>query len=95
VSNELRLAGCDVSPSGVRGVWLRADLETRYKRLMRLERECRDNTTFVLTDDQVRLLELHSPDFRCRHIESDAPGEVLKQDTFYFPGATRTTTPYR
>ena len=27
VSNELRLAGIEVSPSGVRGVWLRNDLE--------------------------------------------------------------------
>lgn len=84
VSNELRLAGCEVSPSGVRGVWLRNDLETRYKRLMRLERESRDSTTFVLTDDQVRLLERHSPDFRCRHVESSAPGELLNQDTFYW-----------
>jgi len=84
VSNELRLAGVEVSPSGVRGVWLRNDLETRYKRLMRLERESRDNTTFVLTDDQVRLLERHSPDFRCRHVESSAPGELLNQDTFYW-----------
>lgn len=83
VSNELRLVGCDVSPSGVRGVWLRADLETRYKRLMRLERESRDSTTFVLTDEQVRLLE-RRPDFRCRHVESSAPGELLNQDTFYW-----------
>jgi transposase InsO family protein len=84
VSNELRLAAVEVSPSGVRGVWLRNDLETRYKRLMRLERESRDNTTFVLTDEQVRLLERHSPDFRCRHVESSAPGELLNQDTFYW-----------
>ena len=83
-SNDLRLAGVEVSPSGVRGVWLRNDLETRYKRLMRLERESRDNTTFVLTDAQVRLLERHSPDFRCRHVQSSAPGELLNQDTFYW-----------
>jgi transposase InsO family protein len=84
VSNELRLAGVEVSPSGVRGVWLRHDLETRYKRLMRLERETRQNTTFVLTEEQVRLLERHSPEFRCRHVESSAPGELLNQDTFYW-----------
>ena len=84
VANELRLSDVEVSPSGVRGVWLRHDLETRYKRLMRLERESRDNTTFVLTDDQIRLLERHSPDFRCRHVESNAPGELLNQDTFYW-----------
>jgi transposase InsO family protein len=84
VSNELRLAGIEVSPSGVRGVWVRHDLETRYKRLMRLEREVRGNTTFVLSEDQVKLLERHSPDFRCRHVESSAPGELLNQDTFYW-----------
>src|SRR5262245_41276763 len=63
VSNELRLAGVEVSPSGVRGAWLRHDLETRYKRLMRLERESRENTTFVLTDEHIRLLERHRPGF--------------------------------
>ncbi len=84
VSNELRLAGVEVSPSGVRGVWLRHDLETRYKRLMRLERESRENTTFILSEDHIRLLERHSPDFRYRHVESNAPGELLNQDTFYW-----------
>lgn len=84
VSNELRLAGVEVSPSGVRGVWLRNDLETRYKRLMRLERESREHTTFVLSDEQVRLLERHSPEFRERRVESSAPGELLNQDTFYW-----------
>jgi transposase InsO family protein len=84
VSNELRLGGVEVSPSGVRGVWLRHDLETRYKRLMRLERESRENTTFVLSEEQVRLIERHSPEFRCRHVESAAPGELLNQDTFYW-----------
>jgi hypothetical protein len=47
----------EVSPSGDRGVWLRYDLETRAKRLMRLERESCENTTFILTDEHVRLLE--------------------------------------
>jgi hypothetical protein len=84
VSNELRLQGVEVSPSGVRSVWLRNDLETRTKRLMRLERESREATTFVLTEEQVRLLERHSPDFRCRHVESSAPGELLNQDTFHW-----------
>jgi hypothetical protein len=54
VANELRLAGVEVLPSGVRGVWLRHDLETRYKRLMRLERESRENTVFVLSAEHVQ-----------------------------------------
>jgi transposase InsO family protein len=83
VANELRLEGMTVSSSGVRGVWLRHELETRTKRLLRLERSASD-TTFVLTDEQVRLLERHSVDFRCRHVEASRPGELLNQDTFFW-----------
>lgn len=83
VANELRLQGTDVGPGGVRGVWLRHDLETRMKRLLRLEQHARD-TTIVLTEEQLQLLERHSVDFRCRHVESSRPGELLNQDTFYW-----------
>jgi transposase InsO family protein len=83
VANELRLVGVNVSSSGVRGVWLRHDLETRTKRLLRLEREAQQQT-FVLTERQIELLERHSPDFRCRHVESSRPGELLNQDTFHW-----------
>ena len=37
VSNELRKQGIFVSPTGVRGVWLRNDLENFIKRLRALE----------------------------------------------------------
>ena len=84
VANQLRLQEVQVSPSGVRGVWLRHDLETRHKRLLRLERHCRDETTYVLSEKQIELLERHSVDFRCRHVESSRPGELLNQDTFYW-----------
>jgi Integrase core domain. len=83
VANELRLQGMHVGPSGVRGVWLRNDLETRHKRLLRLEQASRD-ATLVLTEEQIHLLERHSVDFRCRHVESSRPGELLNQDTFYW-----------
>lgn len=83
VSNELRLQGVTVSSSGVRGVWQRSGLETRYKRLMRLEQVAREQT-LVLTEQQIMLLERHSTDFRCRHVESSRPGELLNQDTFYW-----------
>lgn len=83
VANELRLQEVQVSPSGVRGVWLRHDLETRHKRLLRLERTSQD-TTYILSDEQIQLLERHSVDFRCRHVEASRPGELLNQDTFYW-----------
>lgn len=83
VANELRLQGHNVSASGVRNVWLRQELETRSKRLLRLERSAQE-VTFVLTDEQIRLLERHSTDFRCRHVEATRPGELLNQDTFYW-----------
>jgi transposase InsO family protein len=84
VANQLRLEGLTVSPSGVRGVWLRHDLETRLKRLLRLEQAVAQDTTLVLAEEQVRLLERHSVDFRCRHVEATQPGELLNQDTFYW-----------
>ena len=83
VANELRLGGLPVSSSGVRGVWMRNDLEIRTTRLLRLEKAAQ-NTTLVLSDDQIRLLERHSVDFHCRHVESSAPGELLNQDTFFW-----------
>lgn len=83
VANELRLMGVTVSSGGVRGVWQRHNLETRTKRLLRLEETARD-TTFVLSEQQIKLLEKHSTEFRCRHVESSRPGELLSQDTFYW-----------
>ena len=72
-----------MSPTGVRGVWLRHDLETRFKRLLRLEASAGE-TTIALSEDQVRLLERHSSEFRDRHVESSRPGELINQDTFYW-----------
>ncbi len=83
VANQLRLENVVVSAGGVRGVWLRHDIETRHKRLLRLERHARE-TTFVLTEQQIRLLERHSSEFRTRHVEASRPGELLNQDTFYW-----------
>lgn len=83
VANELRLKGHEVGPGGVRGVWLRHEIETRHKRLLRLETVAQGET-LVLSEEQMELLERHSVDFRCRHIESTRPGEFLNQDTFYW-----------
>jgi len=83
VANELRLQDIQVSPCGVRGVWLRHGLETRHKRLLALEKKAQDDT-IVLSERQIELLEQHSVDFRCRHVEAERPGELLNQDTFYW-----------
>lgn len=83
VSNELRLKTIEVGPTGVRGVWARHGIETRYKRLMRLEQHAQGDT-IVLSEAQIRLLERHSVDYRCRHVEASRPGELLNQDTFYW-----------
>jgi transposase InsO family protein len=64
-------------------VWLRHGIETPYKRLMRLEQHAQGDT-IVLSDAQIRLLERHSVEFRCRHVEASRPGELLNQDTFYW-----------
>ena len=47
VANELRLQGSNVSASGVRGVWLRHDLETRTRRLLRLEQKAQQTGHFL------------------------------------------------
>ena len=78
VANELRLQGVNVGVSGVRGVWSRHDLETRLKRLLRLERHAQE-TAFVVSDEQLRLLERHSVEFRCRHVEATKPGELQRE----------------
>jgi transposase InsO family protein len=83
VANELRLKGLTVSSGGVRGVWSRNAIETRLKRLLRLEQHAQEQM-FVVSEEQLALLERHSVDFRCRHIEASRPGELLNQDTFYW-----------
>lgn len=81
ISDTLRLQGISVSPSTVRNLWIRENLETRYKRLLRLEEE-RHGSEISLTEEQIRLLERANPCFRERHVESPYPGYLLSQDTF-------------
>lgn len=81
-SQELMLQGVSVSSGGVRGVWSRHNLLTRHERLLRLERETRERK-LELTDQQIRLLERFSPEFRERHIEVHHSGELVAVDTFF------------
>ncbi|MBI2585014.1 MAG: IS481 family transposase [Rhodospirillales bacterium] len=82
VAQELMLKGVQVSSGGVRGVWGRHGLLTRHERLLRLERSTAERT-IELSDEQVRLLERFSPEFRDRHIEAPHTGALVAVDTFF------------
>jgi transposase InsO family protein len=82
VSHELMLKGVQVSSTGVRGVWGRHGLLTKHQRLLRLEKSV-SGTKIALTDEQIRLLERFSPEFRERHIETRHTGELVAVDTFF------------
>jgi len=69
-----------VSPSTIRNLWIKEEMETRYKRLLRMEK--RERPGYHLTEEQIRLLEKANPCFRERHVESSYPGYLLCQDTF-------------
>ena len=81
ISDQLRLEGISVSPSTVRNIWLKEGLETRYKRILRLEEE-QNGGDIELTEEQIRLIERANPCFRERRVESPCPGYLLSQDTF-------------
>lgn len=82
VAHELTLKGVQVSSGGVRGVWSRHDLLTRHQRLLRLEKHV-SGRKIDLSDEQVRLLERFSPEFRERHIETRHTGDLVAVDTFF------------
>src|SRR5210317_1429843 len=82
IADQLNLDGTSVSATSVRNVWSKEDLETRYKRLLRLE-DVHAQKGFKLTEQQIRLIEKANPCFRERHVESAYPGQLLCQDTFY------------
>lgn len=82
VAHELALRGITVSSGGVRGVWSRHGLLTKHERLLRLEKATAERT-IELTEEQTRLLERFSPEFRSRHIEAPRTGALVAVDTFF------------
>ena len=84
VANELRKQGILVSSGGVRSIWLRNDLSTIKRRLKALE-EKSAKEGIVYTEEQLRALELYKKeqDTSADEIETEHPGYLVSQDTFY------------
>ena len=82
-SNELRKMGVFVSGSGVRSIWVRHDLENFKKRLKALEAKVAAEG-IILSDAQVAALEKKKLDDEvCGEIQTEHPGYLGSQDTFY------------
>jgi len=82
VAQELAPKSITVSSTGVRGVWGRHQMLSKHERLLRMEAAVRDQK-IEISADQVKLLERFSPEFRERHIEVKATGELVAVDTFF------------
>jgi transposase InsO family protein len=83
VSNALKQEGILISPGGVRSVWLRHDLEKMDKRLKALEAKSAQEN-YILSEGQLAALERAKQKKEAYgEIETEHPGYLGAQDTFY------------
>jgi len=83
VSNELRKTGIIISAQGVRSVWLRHNLHTMKHRLRALEEKVASEGV-ILTESQLAALERSKCEKEAHgEIETEHPGYLGSQDTFY------------
>lgn len=82
-SNELKKRGVFISPSGIRGVWLRHDLARFQDRLKALEAKSAQDH-FILTEAQVAAMERAKAEKEITgEIVTEHPGYLGAQDTYF------------
>ncbi len=82
-ANELTKKGINISASGIRLIWVRNNLETLKKRLKALESKVA-NEGIILTESQLLALEKAKAEKEAHgEIESEHPGYLGAQDTYY------------
>jgi len=81
-ANTLRQKGIMISPAGVRGVWIRNDLENFQKRLKALDAKV-NQEGIILTEEQISALEKIKETKEAHgEIETHHPGFLGSQDTY-------------